>query len=88
MRKVGAHGEFVAKSLANRCSGTRMAKVQTTDRRLRFSIVVRFSAASWRELRVIPAVNRPNRPLLGRVRKNVSMEEMLLTVQCRRTNAG
>lgn len=69
IRKVGAQGEFAAKSRASRCSGTRMANVQTTDRRLRFSIVVRFNAASWRELNVIPAVKRPKRPLLERIRE-------------------
>jgi hypothetical protein len=69
MRKVGAQGEFVTNSWANRCSGTRMANVHTTDRRLRFSMVVRLSEASWRELNVIPAVKRPKRPLLWGVRK-------------------
>jgi hypothetical protein len=41
-----------------------MASVQTRDRRLRFSIVVTFTMAIWRELRVMTPVKKPkNAPL-------------------------
>lgn len=64
MRKVGAQGESVAQSRSNMWSGTRMARVQTTEWRLIFSIVVIFSMAIWMELRDIPAEKKPKRALL------------------------
>ena len=45
-------------------SGMRMASVQTAERRLRFSMVVRLYVASWRELSVMPKVKNPKRPAL------------------------
>lgn len=53
-------------NLASRERGTRMARVQTAEWRLRFSMVVTFNMAICRELRVIPRVKEPKRPpLLG-----------------------
>lgn len=66
VRYVGAHCVL---SLFKMWSGIRIANVQTADRRLRFSIVERFSMASWRELIVIPKVNKPNKPLLHNIRQ-------------------
>jgi hypothetical protein len=65
MRKVGAQGESVAHSRSSMWSGTRMARVQTTECRLMFSIVVRFSMASCIELRDIPPAKKANIALLG-----------------------
>jgi hypothetical protein len=42
-----------------------MARVQTTEWRLMFSMVVRFSMASWIELRDIPPAKKANIALLG-----------------------
>ena len=42
-----------------------MAKVQTFDLRERFSMVVVFRRANWREERVMPVVKRPKRAALG-----------------------
>lgn len=68
IRKVGAQGESVVQSLLVKCSGTRTARVQTTEPRLRFSMVVMFHMPIWTELRVIPAVKKPKRADLDRVR--------------------
>lgn len=66
VRYVGAHCVL---SLCKIWFGIRIANVQTADRRFRFSIVERFNMASWRELIVIPKVNRPNKPLLYDIRQ-------------------
>lgn len=68
MRNVGAHGESATHSRSRRWSGTRMARVQTIERRLRFSMVVMLSMASWIELTVMPPENSKKRPLLKEVR--------------------
>jgi hypothetical protein len=75
VRKVGAHLEPGC-SRDSTWFGTRMANVQTTDRRLRFSIVVRFIIASCRELRVIPKVNMPKNPLLACISAGHDMERL------------
>lgn len=73
MRNVGAQGESGTHSRSRRWSGTRMASVQTIERRLRFSMVVIFSMAIWIELMVMPPENIKKRPLLERSdRKGVS----------------
>lgn len=64
MRNVGAQGDSATQSRSRRCSGTRMARVQTAVRRFRFSIVVILNMPIWTELRVIPAVKKAKRPLL------------------------
>lgn len=42
-----------------------MARVQTMERRLRFSIVETFSIVSCIELRAMPAEKKPKKALLG-----------------------
>ena len=68
VRNVGAHRDS-GLSLDNIWLGTRIAKVHTADRRLRFSIVDMFNIASCKELNVIPKVKSPKRELLLIVKK-------------------
>jgi hypothetical protein len=90
MRYVGAQGDSAAQSRSRRYSGTRMARVQTAVRRLRFSIVVTLKMPIWTELRVIPAAKKAKRPLLGVLLDLNSLVSRgcALTVQCRHTNGG
>lgn len=79
VRKVGAQ------RLLRMCLGTRIAKVHTAERRLRFSIVVRLFAASCTELMAIPKVKNPKRELLVAGKKDIHVVVRECTHNARQT---
>jgi hypothetical protein len=79
VRKVGAQ------RLLRICLGTRIAKVHTAERRLRFSIVVRLYAASCIELMVIPKAKNPKRELLVAGKKDIHVVVRDCTHKARQT---